>query len=246
MKYYFFLDETGDHGLKYVDKNFPVFVLCGCLFNEKDLTTSEKQINKFKIKYFNTEKVILHSREIRKCEGTFQVLFNPDLKKTFYSDLNEILESSSYTIIASAIDKEKHIKQYGKSAHDPYCICLSFILERLVFLLNRIDKSSSVELCIEKRGKKEDNILLSHFNSIMDLGTNYVKPDEIKNKIKGLKFSWKADNIIGLQIADLCAYPLARYIINPEVPYIPFEIIKGKIHSDKKGIFSGWGLKCFP
>jgi len=34
MKYFFFLDETGDHGLDFIDKNFPLFLLCGCLIRE--------------------------------------------------------------------------------------------------------------------------------------------------------------------------------------------------------------------
>ena len=34
MNYYCFLDETGDHGLSFVDKNFPLFLLCGCITKE--------------------------------------------------------------------------------------------------------------------------------------------------------------------------------------------------------------------
>ena len=49
-KYSFFFDETGDHGLNFVDKNFPLFLLCGCLFREDKLTELEIEINNFKIK----------------------------------------------------------------------------------------------------------------------------------------------------------------------------------------------------
>lgn len=80
MKYYFFLDETGDHGLTYIDKNFPIFLLCGCLFREDALRQTEDSLNDFKLKYFKTTKVIIHSREIRKCEGAFQILFDLSLK----------------------------------------------------------------------------------------------------------------------------------------------------------------------
>ncbi|MEX2589990.1 MAG: DUF3800 domain-containing protein, partial [Chitinophagales bacterium] len=34
MRYYLFLDESGDHGLKNIDSGFPVFVLCGVLISE--------------------------------------------------------------------------------------------------------------------------------------------------------------------------------------------------------------------
>jgi hypothetical protein len=76
MRYYFFLDETGDHGLSYVDKNFPLFLLCGCLFRATELDNVKAKIDTFKRKYFKTTEVILHSREIRKCEGSFQILFD--------------------------------------------------------------------------------------------------------------------------------------------------------------------------
>ena len=35
-KYLFFLDETGDHGLTFIDENFPIFLLAGCLFEDAE------------------------------------------------------------------------------------------------------------------------------------------------------------------------------------------------------------------
>lgn len=133
MRYYFFLDETGDHGLNYVDKNFPLFLLCGCLIRENYLKDMEGKVNAFKQRYFKTNSVILHSRNIRKCEGAFQVLFDLKLKASFYDDINSIFKEGEYLIIGSSVDKEEHMKRYGKGAKDPYALSLSFILERLIF-----------------------------------------------------------------------------------------------------------------
>lgn len=246
MKYYFFLDETGDHGLNYVDKDFPLFLLCGCLFREDYLADIENKVNSFKQNYFKTNDVILHSREIRKCEGSFQILFDLELKARFYDDLNSILKEGKYLIIGAAVDKEEHIKRYGKGAKDPYALSFSFILERLIFCLDKMDRNSTIETLAEERGKKEDHLLLAHFNSIMDRGTFYVSSERLKRKIIKFGFYSKQENIIGLQIADLCAYPLARHLINPAVPYIPFQIIKEKIYCNDTGEFEGWGLKRFP
>ena len=160
------MDETGDHGLNYVDKNFPLFLLCGCLFNEGRLLELEKRMNDFKIKYFKTTEVILHSRETRKCEGPFQILFDLKLKADFYADLNKILEKAEYKIITSGINKEEYIKKYGRGAKDPYSISLSFIIERLIFYLDTFAKESIVEIKLEERGRKEDEMLAAHFNII--------------------------------------------------------------------------------
>lgn len=246
LKYFFFLDETGDHGLNYIDKNFPLFLLCGCLIREDRLISIEDAINVFKLKYFRTEKVILHSREIRKCEGAFQILFDLDVKAIFYRELNSILSGHDFLIIASGINKESLIKKYGRSAKDPYTLSLSFIIERLVFFLEKADKAANVEILVEERGKREDQQLLSHFNSITDRGTDYLAPGRIHGKIKRFGSHPKKENITGLQVADLCAYPLARYVLEPESPYQPYEIIKNKIYRNEKGEIEGWGLKVFP
>ena len=246
LDYYFFLDETGDHGLTYIDKNFPLFLLCGCVFSKDTLLKTETEINRFKQKYFKTKEVILHSREIRKCEGPFQILFDLELKAAFYRDLNAIIEKAEFNIISAAVQKQKHIKKYGKSAKNPYSISLSFILERLIFYLDGIGAECNVEILVEERGRKEDQALLAHFNSILDLGTYYVSPARFKKLISKLSFQSKRDNIIGLQVSDLCAYPLARHILNPKEPYIPFDIIDNKIYRSKGGQTTGWGLKIFP
>ncbi len=45
------------------------------------------------------------------------------------------------------------------------------------------------------------------------------------------KIEIKKENINGLQLADLIAYPIARYIIEPERANPSFEIFKNKICS---------------
>ena len=246
MIYHLFLDETGDHGLTSIDKNFPLFLLCGCLFSEDSIKKAEDKIGAFKIKYFKTKEVILHSREIRKCEGAFQILFDLNLKAEFYKDLNKIIDEIDYRIIGAGVNKEEHIKKYGKQARDPYSLSLSFIIERVVFCLDSLESKSLLDIKAEVRGKKEDAMLLAHFNSIIDGGTYYVNRERMQEREPSFRFCTKKDNIVGLQIADLTAYPLARHLLNPKEPYQPFNIIKNKIYCDKKGISSGWGLKIFP
>lgn len=246
MSYQFFLDETGDHGLSFVDKNFPLFLLAGCLFKDEDLEKIEREINDFKKEFFGTTEVILHSRSIRKCEGAFQILFDLDIKKKFYERLNTIISKTTLIIIGSGVNKENHIKKYGKGAKDPYVLSLSFIIERLVFCLDKKGINAIVSIKIEKRGRKEDQQLLNQYNKILDKGTYYVSSERLKNRISNFESFFKKDNTIGLQIADLCAYPLARNILNPKQPYPPFDIIKRKIYCDNNGNYDGYGLKIFP
>ena len=170
-----------------------------------------------------------------------------NIKKQFYEDLNHILSHANYSLIGSAVQKEQHIKRYGKWASNPYTLSLSYIVERIVFLLDSLGTGHTVHILAEKRGKKEDAQLLSHFNSVLDSGTYYVSSERLRKTINSFRFHHKRENIIGLQIADLCAYPLARHVLNPKEPYIPFTVIENKIYSDSRtGKKLGWGLKVFP
>lgn len=246
MKHHFFLDETGDHGLSFVDEKFPIFLLAGCLFEENELQKVEREIDNFRKNFFKTTEVVLHSRDVRKCEGAFQTLFDLKIKRRFYEELNKIISGARFTIIGSGVNKNDHIKKYGKGARDPYAISLAFIIERLIFCLDKKGDVSTVDIKIEKRGKKEDQQLLDQYNIILDRGTYYVSSERLKTKINKFEFFLKKDNVVGLQIADLCAYPLARHILNSVEPYIPFEIIKDKIYCDNNGKYDGYGLKIFP
>jgi len=112
--------------------------------------------------------------------------------------------------------------------------------------LDDLKVDDMLDIKAEVRGRKEDEMLIAHFNSILDGGTYYVSRARMQKRKPSFKFCGKKDNVIGLQIADLTAYPLARHLLNPKEPYQPFNIVKGKIYADKKGKSSGWGLKVFP
>ncbi len=53
-------------------------------------------------------------------------------------------------------------------------------------------------------------MLLSHFNATLDKGTYYVSSERLKKKFVRFDFIAKRGNNTGLQIADLCAYPLGK------------------------------------
>lgn len=243
MPSYLFLDETGDHGLKFLDPNFPIFLLCGCLFTEQALAAYQEELDAIKMKYWKTKSVILHSRDIRKCEGPFQIFFDLSLKQSFYADLDAAMVRADFTVIAAAINKEEHIKKYGRLAHDPYDVSLSFIMERLVYCLDEPGVSGDAKLVFEKRGHKEDMQLIAHFNSIRDAGTHFVKAERMQQRITGCDFIAKKENAIGLQCADLCAYPLARSLVLQGEPSRAADIIKKKVYCKGTKMY---GLKVFP
>lgn len=238
-----YVDETGDHSLEAVDMNFPIFVLTLLIFDiQKYFEQIVPAFYRFKFDFFGHEGVILHSREIRKAQGHFAFLNDPDTREVFYPRLYEIMRTCDYTVIAVAIRKQTHKEKYGKAARNPYDLAFELALERLVPLLEGLVQDD-VQLIAEARGKREDAELRLAFLDVVNNGTYYIPAGRFKKIQFRLEFRPKAMNIIGTQIADLVGYPIARYVLDPKYEGPLFKILEGKFYRGP-----GWvrGLKIFP
>lgn len=244
MRYFLFIDESGDHGLHLINPDFPVFLLGGVLVSETEYGMIDSMVKKIKTKYWKDKKVIFHSRDIRKCEKEFQILFDSTLKSEFYNDLNTVIARNDYTIIASGINKQSYINKFGRLSGDVYELALSFIIERAVFFLDDIaTPNKELFVVIERRGKNEDKKLEEHFQRLLSRGTGYVSSNRLVEYNFKIKFRRKNEDVNGLQLADLIAYPLARYVIDPNRANPAFDVFASKIYS-KSG--KRYGLKVFP
>ncbi|MBC7721850.1 MAG: DUF3800 domain-containing protein [Pedobacter sp.] len=243
MKYFLFIDESGDHGLAKLNLDFPVFLLCGVLVNETDYENIRQAINSLKQSIWGNKDVIFHSRDIRKCEKEFQKLFDLNLKKYFYEELNNIVSHSHYNIIASAIKKEAFIQKFGKLHDDIYEIALSFVIEQAVIALQNINPQAELSIIIEKRGKKEDKQIDDHFQKITGGGTGLLTAPQLIQFNISFNFRDKKENINGLQLADLVAYPIAKNVIESNRVNPAFDILEEKIYKNN-GIVEG--LRLYP
>ena len=96
---------------------------------------------------------------------------------------------------------------------------------------------------IEQRGKREDARLHEHFQRLCSRGTGYVSPERIQSYCQNIAFKSKSDDVNGIQLADLIAYPVARYVLDPKRANPAFDVLEPKIYA-KKG--QRYGLKVFP
>jgi len=165
------------------------------------------------------------------------------IKREFYQELDDIFVSSDYTIICSAIRKDNYIKRHGKLSDDVYEVALSFIIERSIFRLDDFGNCTSLDIIIERRGKKEDKKLDEHFQRIRARGTAYVDSSRIEKIKTTCHFRSKTDDINGLQLADLVAYPCARYVIDKDRANPAFDVVRPKIYSKADKLY---GLKVYP
>ena len=240
--YVIYADESGDHSLEHIDKNYPVFVLCLCIFRKRDYSQRiVPKIQNLKFTWFGHDAIILHEREIRKKEPPFNILNKHESYDEFMKELNAILASARIAIVASVIDKRRLKDEY--LFHDnPYHIALGFCVENTFHYLRIKGQEERVtHFVFERRGAKEDKDLELEFLRIVG-GNNSMRKKLINFEIK---FVDKKANSAGMQLADLTARPIGLRIINPSQPNRAFEIIERKLVAGpgKRGINA---IKCFP
>ena len=238
-----YLDETGDHTLEIVDRDFPIFALTMFICNVQDYREKiVPAVYALKMDFFGHEGYVLHSRDIRKRQGPFKFLGDPAKRRAFYERINQVMRGQPYSLITTVIRKQVHRDRYGKMADNPYGLAMDFSLERLLPLLESKGQTS-VKLVAEARGRKENKDLELSFLRTVNNGTYYVSAQRFKAVNFDLKFFDKGANLVGTQLADLAAYPTARYVLNPDKPHPSYEIIRDKFY---RGTGLIRGLKIFP
>ena len=113
------------------------------------------------------------------------------------------------------------------------------------------------DVMAESRGGKEDMRLKKSFERVFEEGSEWISPEAIHIRLtsRQLKVKPKANNISGLQLADLLAHPsykasLARK--NREALPDTFGgqiaqiLLDSKYDRSKSGRIDGWGIKWLP
>jgi hypothetical protein len=238
-----YVDESGDHSLVSINPQNPVFVLAFCIFEKQSyISQVVPSVQRLKFDFWGHDCVILHSHEIRKATGEFNILQNAHVRADFNSRMNTLIEEVPFTIIAAVVDKQRHVARYS-APENPYEIALTFCMERLQrWLKERGQADRITHIAVERRGRTEDEKLELEFLRIKDGQGSF----EGAMPNLGLRFMDKKHNSTGLQIADLVAHPIGRHVINPSQPNRAYELIEPKFRRSAAGRVPGYGLKIFP
>lgn len=240
--YIIYVDESGDHGLATIDRDYPVFVLDFCIFKKEDyLNGVVPALQAFKFEHFGHDIVILHEHEIRKQKPPFKFLQNQGKRENFMKGLNDLVEASNFTMIAAVIEKRRLLERYPEP-HNPYEIALTFCMERAyAFLRDFGQHNRKTHIVLERRGGNEDAELELAFRRIRDGENNWGRMPGFE-----IIFADKRTNSAGLQLADLTARPVGRHFLNSTQPNRAWDIIESKFRSGPRGQVKGYGLKIFP
>lgn len=215
--------------------------LCGILISELELDNLDRCIDEIKDKYWGSKKIIFHSYDIRNRSKKFKNLNDPELRRSFFNDLNNIFDIN-FKIIASSIDKRSYKTHNYSDTEDIYDQCLLFILERVVKDFNN-KSCQSITIILEKRNKIKDTELATYLNDLFENGGRYIKTSKLKSLNMSYKFSHKNENENGLQVSDLTAYPISKYVLDENALNIEFDILKKRFRTNSIGAIEGYGLK---
>lgn len=241
-----YVDESGDHSLKSIDKNYPVFVLAFCIFyKDHYLSKIVPELQQLKFDYFGHDLIILHEHDIRKEKGDFNIFKNRTEKNQFMGRLSTIIDDSNFILASCVI--EKHKMPPKEDGANPYHLALRHCLETLFDLVKEKGQDNlETHVIVECRGKKEDDELELEFLRICDGENKYNKDLPFK-----VRMAAKTSNSAGLQLADLVARPIGRHVINSEQANQAFDLLRKKFYCEGgrdmvgKG-YDQWGLKHFP
>lgn len=246
--YIVYVDESGDHGMRSIHQEYPVFSLAFCIFKKSDYVFDiDPSLNFLKSKYWGHWDVVLHEHDIRKNRSDdWSFLTDGKLRNSFLSDINTLIEESKIYIIASVIHK-KDLTKYP-SLQNPYELAMFFCMERLNdWLINKNQTGRIIQVHFESRGKNEDSKLKDDFRQIRNnTPTSEPSRTDFSKITYRMRFLDKKVNSTGLQLADLVVRPIGLHSFKPDQPNRAFEIINNKFITLNNGYYQGKCLKIFP
>lgn len=244
--YIVYVDESGDSSLEKIDKGYPVFVLAFCVFHKRYYAEQlVPEVQGLKFNYFGHDMIILHEKEIRKKEPPFSFR-TKEIEKGFMDDLTQIIKSSKFILIATAILKSQLT---AKPEQNAYHIALKYCLENLYLFLQEKQQYEQTHLTFvvfESRGEKEDKELELEFRRICHKENRFKENLPFEIIIKS-----KQANSTGMQFADLFARPIRRHLIDGEgKENRAFQVLEQKFFcADKNKLgcnYHGFGLNLYP
>jgi hypothetical protein len=208
------VDESGDPVYKLLDR--PAhrhLALLGVWFREADdYVAFADAMEAFKRDIFGPrpdKPVVLHRNDIINRRGPFGLLREEGIEARFNEGVLRLISEARFKMICVLLDKLTHQATYTDPFH-PYHYCMAAMLDRYSGWLNF--KNARGDVMAESRGKEEDIQLMQAYRRVYEGGT--LMFDRLHHQraltSKEIKIRRKSENIAGLQLADLLAYPVKQ------------------------------------
>jgi hypothetical protein len=227
-------------------------VIMNIEYAKDDLTP---KFDRLKESYFQDhhpdDPVIFHRADMVRNRDAFRALKDDELRNEFDADLLQAIEGADFKVITVGIDKESHARHYVEPAHT-YHYLLELLTERYVWHLR--DLGARGDIFVEARSPSENTLLNREYEAFYEAGNGVVSANTVQRHLTGrrLEFKRKDQNVAGLQLTDLVAFPSHRYLVCREqdrdldsgfTPKVVDILVADKYRRRYDGRIEGYGTK---
>lgn len=220
-KYIVYVDESGDANWTAAEE-FPLLCLNYCLFEKEPyLTDLIPRFNRLKFKYWGSDNIVLHERDLRKSDkirdpavrSKYERL-KGSRRQEFMAELTEVMRDAQFRCFCVIIDKPKVPSRH--KSFDPYHISLSRGFRQIENFLKVHDPEElekDLHVVFEKRGRDDDAALSRAYQQVTVQGSLLGPLQAYDFSNFRLELMDKKSNSTGLQIADLTARPIGNHYL---------------------------------
>lgn len=259
--YRVYIDESGDHAYKKItehDYQRRYLALTGVLIRTDEYAMRAQpaleQLKRDHLRHDpdHTNWTFLHRDDIIKRRRAFGVLRDPAKNAAWEQailDYYTNLRAEVYTVV---LDKWATKQQYGPMAFEPYDFCLWVLLNRIRGLLYFYRGHATADVIAETRGwRKTDPSLQAAYDEMRTQGKGERPAAEYQQAYPNpyIEIRNKADNVGGIQIADLIVSEqkqktLLEHGLPISRPLSPFQeqlnaVIETKVHMPYSRVMLG-------
>lgn len=241
-EYYLFLDESKPNG-----QSIHHLCLAGVII-KKEVYEKEiiPEVRVLKNNIFGNTDIILHESEIRKSRENYVHMRRKEKREAFWMGMDNIFRNFPITTIGSAIHIHNYKAYYSDSElNDEYFIVLQIVLENFVHFLKR--NNARGQIYIEGTNTTDNIRLRNTYHKIIANGTLFYHANAFQERLININFQIKADNNIGLQLADFIPGTLNRYCngLPPKNPGI-YPLIIESLYDGGQGLQERFGFNVLP
>lgn len=241
-EYFLFLDESKPNG-----HNINHLCLAGIIVEKKVYETEIiPMVKHIKQDIFGHNEIILHESEIRAANGSYNIMRQRIKREEFWEGISRVFQTIEIASIGAAINTKEYIRLYNDAdLNDEYYIVLQIVLENYVHFLR--GKNAKGQVYIEGINTMDDTRLRNTYHKIIANGTLYYNQNAFQDRLLNINFLIKADNNIGLQLADFVPGTLNRKCncLRPKHPTI-LPLIEDSLYKGGHQLGERFGFKILP
>lgn len=219
-EYTLFLDES--YTYKSNGKK-PAFAVGGFIIKNSDIQQINMKIDALKCEIWKDmptpTNVILHELDLKdalnkripkkKLKADY-VRFRNNMKtsNTVYRRISQIIKTENINTVGCVVIKDRYFNNFPKKiGNEISLVCMQIIIENYVHFLFKNDATGSI---VYESRDAMDTTMLRRYYQIASIGTMYIKPDAIQQRISQFRFIHKNENCQCLQLADFIPNMIAR------------------------------------